>query len=572
MGDHCPNDFRLSLLDEREFRVADSPTQTAATIEIRDLTLRVARRTLLHQPEWIVPAGEISLLIGPSGVGKSLLLRIIAGLLPHSSGELHWAGDVLVADQPAAAGRAGVVFQSFALFEEFSAQQNIQFALDHRARSREPQEPVDWLGAFGIPTGTRTSLLSGGQRQRLAIARTLASQPPVILFDEPTSGLDQATAQNVTDWIRQGHDRFGRTSLVVTHDYQNLMPIADHVFFFDAPGQLIQPVPKEQWDTLHDRLQSAAHRSGKEGIADDGPWDSVVDARPGDAERAAADKQSLTLAQRGFSLGVEVLDRTTAMTSEIGLAFLHLLPTWKSLRWGLRFHRQYLGLVIGGTNWIYMGIAGLIIGWVTTHFTFRFLPFRNYTEPLIIENLLSAIGFAMYRILVPVIGTILVAAHCGAAVTADIGGKKLSGQLDAMKTFGARPRAYLQHAILWSFLIGMPLLVMFAFMVAKLVSQVSFSFTHPEHGLAFWQQYFHNRLETPGQFFFDGTGWTLVKLLVCGWVVGYFSYFFGIQEKFSSRDVSRSVTRCILWSTIGVLIVHLVFAFLEFPLPQSGRP
>lgn len=548
---------------------SDSNAVAPATIRIQDLEIQALNRRLLQQPELEFPAGKVSLLVGPSGVGKSLLLRIIAGLLPSRSGELSWQGNVAVGDRPATAGRAGVVFQSFALFEEFSAEENLQFAMAHGRWRREgnpKQTPEQWMQTFDIPTRTRTSVLSGGQRQRLAIARTLANQPPVILFDEPTSGLDRATALNVVDWIHRSHDQFGRTSVIVTHDYENLLPIADHVFFFDSRKHEIVPVEPKDWDQLGKRLESVRETildplADRERVGLEKPTTT--------GERSASDSKSL--AQILASGCIRFLDRTTSMFSELALAILFLLPTWRSVKWGFRFHRQYLGLVIGVTNWIYMGIAGLIVGWVTTHFTFRFLPFRNYTEPLIIENLLSAIGFAMFRILVPVIGTILVAAHCGAAVTADIGGKKLSGQLDAMRSFGARPRAYLQHAILWSFLVGMPLLVFFAFFVARMVSQVSFSFTHPDQGLPFWQQYFHNRLEKPGMYFYDGTGWTLIKLLVCGWVVGYFSYYFGIQEKYSSRDVSRSVTRTILWSTVGVLIVHLIFAFLEFPLPYSTR-
>lgn len=550
---------------------------SSATIEVQSLELYAGQRQLLQQDSLSVPAGRISLLLGPSGVGKSLFLKLLAGLLPQNAGEIQWRGDAQVAGKAAQPGTAGVVFQSFALFEEFSAAGNIQFAIGHRPGNRRGDDDLSaeqWLELFGIPKKTRTSVLSGGQRQRLAIARTMANNPPLILFDEPTSGLDHATAQNVAGWIKQSHDRFGRTSLIVTHDYQNLLAIADQVFFFDAKKREIVPLEESDWDSIPQRLQdsqtgddSSPFRLGQSEEAK-----PLQNADTTDQNDHSLDEEQDSLGERIGTTAIHFLDRSTSMLIELFFGLGMLLPLWRSPTWGLRFHRQYLGLVVGLTNWIYMGVAGLIIGWVTTHFTFRFLPFRNYTEPLIIENLLSAIGFAMYRILVPVVGTILVAAHCGAAVTADIGGKKLSGQLDAMKTFGARPRFYLQHSILWSFLIGMPVLVLFAFFVARLVSQISFSFTHPDHGLLFWQQYFHNRLEKPGMVLFDGTGWTVLKLVVCGWVVGYFSYFFGIQEKFSSRDVSRSVTRTILWSTIGVLIVHLVFAFLEFPIPNAGRP
>lgn len=565
-----------------------SPNPQRLPIRLRGLKIQAADRLLLDQSELTIPAGKINLLLGPSGVGKSLLLKIIAGLLPRD-GAVAWQGEVRIGEQIARAGQAGVVFQSFALFEEFSAEDNLRFAIAHRKQTGESLSPGQWMQTFGIPPNTRTSVLSGGQRQRLAIARTLANQPAVVLFDEPTSGLDRGTAIKVAAWIQETQRQFGRTSLIVTHDYQNLTSIADRIFFFDTDQKCIIELAAEDWGSIENRLKSAAQNDAEpqrivlglpagaavpESHADgaENPGDVILPDNP--ADPAIDAKKTSALAPAPTSSGswsgsvALFFDTSAQMVLEMFWSIASLLPTWRNVRWGARFHLQYLGQVMGPSNWLYMTIAGIIIGWVTTHFTFRFLPFRNYTEPLIIENLLSAIGFALYRILVPVIGSILVAAHCGAAVTADIGGKKLAGQLDAMKTFGARPRAYIQHSVMWSFLIGMPLLVFYSFFVAELVSQISFNFTHPEHGLSFWRHYFFKRLELPQTWIYDGTAWTLAKLLCCGWVVGYFSYFFGTSDKYSSRDVSRSVTRTILWSTIGVLIIHLCFAFIEFPVPE----
>ncbi|MBL8889289.1 MAG: ABC transporter permease [Planctomycetaceae bacterium] len=528
-------------------------------IEVRQLRLQVQEKTLIEQQELHFRPGKINLLLGPSGAGKSLFLKILAGLLEQSTA-VSWGGEILIGDRPARVGDAGVVFQSFALFDEFSAEKNIRFALDHRRQKWSHGSATQWLEMFGVPGKTRTTLLSGGQRQRLAIARTMASDRPVVLFDEPTSGLDHANAQRVATWIRQSQQQFGQTSVIVTHDFENLLGIADHVYFFDVADKQIIELPREQWGTIAQRLeQSPILQKEPAKLGDLGSLSGSVIGNGATPESLGAKLGSAV---------VNFLDTTTWFVVEILRSLWYLIPMWKSGLWGWRFHRQSLGLVIGPANWFYMGIAGVIIGWIATHFTFRFLPFRNYTEPLIIENLLSAIGFATYRILVPIIGTILVAAHCGAAVTAELGGKKLSGQLDAMRSFGVSPRRYLQHSVVWSFLLGMPTLVFFAFFVAQTASQISFNFTHPDHGYSMWRQYYFNRLELPDGWFFDGTWWTLAKLICCGWVVGFFSYYFGSQDKFSQRDVSQAVTRTILWSTIAILVVHLIFAFWEFPLPR----
>lgn len=547
-----PSEKEASLTDWAATSVQPLP------IEVRQLKLQVQEKTLIEQEELHFRPGKINLLLGPSGAGKSLLLRILAGLLDESAA-VSWSGEIRIGDRPARAGDAGVVFQSFALFDEFSAEKNIRFALDHRRQKWSHLTAAQWLEMFGVPGKTRTTLLSGGQRQRLAIARTMASDRPVVLFDEPTSGLDHANAQRVAAWIRQSQQQFGQTSVIVTHDFENLLGIADHVYFFDVAEKKIIELPRDQWGTIAQRLEQSPILQKEP--AELGHLESLSGTLIGNGQSPEL------LSKRFRTTGINFLDATTWFVVEILRSLWYLIPMWKSGLWGWRFHRQSLGLVIGPANWFYMGIAGLIIGWIATHFTFRFLPFRNYTEPLIIENLLSAIGFATYRILVPIIGTILVAAHCGAAVTAELGGKKLSGQLDAMRSFGVSPRRYLQHSLVWSFLVGMPTLVFFAFFVAQTASQISFNFTHPDHGFSMWRQYYFNRLELPDGWLYAGTWWTLAKLICCGWVVGFFSYYFGSQDKFSQRDVSQAVTRTILWSTIAILVVHLIFAFWEFPLP-----
>ncbi len=241
-----------------------------------------------------------------------------------------------------------------------------------------------------------------------------------------------------------------------------------------------------------------------------------------------------------------------------------LLPVWRHPLWGLRFLLHYLRLVAGPSAWAYLAISGAIIGFVTTYFTFRFLPFAKYTEPLIIEDLLMSIGFALYRILVPVLATILIAARCGAAVASDIGNKSYSRQLDALRTIGVNPRFYLLTSILYSFLLGTPLLTWISYQVSAATSLAAFTATHAERGPDFWQAFFHRRLVLPDAMLFAGTGWLLAKLLLCGAGIGLIAYYRGAAPKHSGRNVSDGITSSILWSTLYVLIVHFVFAFVEF--------
>jgi ABC-type nitrate/sulfonate/bicarbonate transport system ATPase subunit/ABC-type transporter Mla maintaining outer membrane lipid asymmetry permease subunit MlaE len=476
----------------------------------------------------------------------------LAGLLSDEDRGVEACGVVRFGGSPmspAARRRGtGVVFQSHALFDELSPLANVRLAEAHRRRREPPQDSSDrarqLLGELGVPQHVRTSALSGGQRQRLAIARTLAYDPDVILYDEPTAGLDAATATDVAALIRATHASHPKTSIVVTHDYEALTPVADRIYLLDPEARALREIPRDQWPCLRDELRPA-------------PSDEPA-PEPPLAQRIVATSARL-------SHGVaDLLAGTTRVVESLAGAVVALLPGWRHPLWGLRFFLHYLRLVAGPTAWAYLAISGLIIGFVTTYFTFRFLPFARYTEPLLIEDLLMSMGFALYRILVPVLATILIAARCGAAVASDVGGKSYSRQLDALRTLGVSPRFYLLTGILYSFLLGTPLLTWISYQVSAATSLVVFTATHADRGPDFWHAWFHRRLVVPDEPFLAGSGWLLAKLLLCALGIGLIAYHRGVAPKDSGRDVSDAITSSILWSTLYVLVVHFVFAFLEF--------
>lgn len=517
-------------------------TQVAIPIRLERVSVRAGGKVLLQDTSLEFPAGEISLVVGPSGVGKSVLLRTIAGLLDGRVAGLELSGHIRCGDQPARAGLAGVVFQSFALFDEWTPSDNVAFALASRRGTTSSRTVADWLNELQIPSNVPTSRLSGGQRQRLALARTLAYDPPILLYDEPTSGLDPATAERVSQLIRTTHEKYHKTSVVVTHDYLSLMPIADRIYLFDPHQRTLREIPRDQWDTLADELQP------------------LIQAR----FETPDVQMPQTWLQKLGAWGSQFLEQTAQVVLAAVGALLALVPRWRSWRWGGRFSWHFAGLIMGPTALFYLFIAGLINGFVITYFTFEFFPFATYTEPLMLEDLLKAIGFSLYRIFVPILASILIAARCGAAVTADVGGREYGNQNEALLTLGARPNQYLLTPIMLSFLIGTPLLNYVSFGGAKLASLASFAATHPDRGPDFWEFFFHLRLEQADAWFYEGFGWLIAKLMISGLGVGAISYHWGRRPKFSTADVSRSVTACILWGTLYVLIVHFLFALFEF--------
>ena len=524
-------------------------------ISIRDLRVVAGQRTLLENVSVSFRQHEITLVVGPSGVGKSILMRSIAGLLPRNiEGQnegISVSGEIKIDGRSAVAGDAGVVFQSFALFDELSPAGNIRYAVSSAGKRARDVNARELLETLNVPANVPTSRLSGGQRQRLAIARTLAANPSAILYDEPTSGLDPMTGQQVANLIRETHQQFSNTSVIVTHDYVTVLPIADRVFLLDPDARCLQEVPRDEWSELPARLAPLAKVD----------FDSQHQSN-----RMSLGNKLVGLVQRFFQSTADVA--FAAITTLVSV-----LPLWRKPILGLRFFAHYARMVFGPTACVYLMASGLISGFVTTYFTFQFLPYADYTRPLLVEDLLVALGFAMFRIFVPVLSCVLIAARCGAAVTSDIGGRQFGSQLDAMKSFGTQPDRYLLTPVLWSFLIGTPLLTWLAFWTARLTSLVTFTFANPQLGADFWMLHYHRGMDVPGYVWWRGTGWLLAKLLVSAFGIAAIAYRIGRQPKYSTTDVSRAVTRTILWATLFALAVHFAFAFFEFEgIVPGSRP
>ncbi|TWU49596.1 ABC transporter permease [Rubripirellula reticaptiva] len=533
---------------------AQSPSQelTPAQHPLRlvDLNVSIGAMTLLAETNVTLPGGKITVIVGGSGAGKSVLLRVLAGLLPRDGEKIRWCGDIQWEPSrgdasPMMTPRVGIVFQQFALFDELSPIANVQFGIDHRSDPDQPpgQTAAQWLDELGVPSNRQVANLSGGQKQRLAIARTLAANPDIVLYDEPTSGLDTASGRKVADLIRRTQSLHRRTSIVVTHDYETLLPIADEVLLLDSHQKRLVSVPRDQWAEIPDRMK---------------PVTAEAVDRPGRGKAAWA---------------MAKVDDFLTASGAVVVAALRLpfdaFPVFPKLTWGLRFFAHYLRLIGGVSAWVYLILAGVITGFTATYFTFRFLPFRMYTQPLLIDELLSSIGFALYRVLVPVLATILIAARCGAAVAADVGVKQYGGQVDAMRTLGVRPTSYLLACIVMAFVVASPILQWMAFTSARLVSLLTFTQMYPDIGPYFWEQHFYRNLtdsDAVGGWmsWSKGWGWVAIKNLACGIGTGAIGYYRGASPKFSAGDVSDAITSTVLWTTLYVLLVHFIVALMEF--------
>src|SRR6476661_4158838 len=179
-----------------------------------------------------IPTGSLVALLGPSGSGKSTLLRMIAGLETPDVGQILLVGEDATY-RPVQKRGIGFVFQHYALFKHLTVRQNIGFPLVIRkiGKNRIHERVEELLNLVQLQgLGDRyPSQLSGGQRQRVALARALAVQPSVLLLDEPFGALDAKVRKELREWLRRLHDEVHVTTVLVTHDQDEALEVADEI-------------------------------------------------------------------------------------------------------------------------------------------------------------------------------------------------------------------------------------------------------------------------------------------------------------------------------------------------------
>lgn len=216
-----------------------------ADLEIRGISKRFDKGLVLDNISLKVPDGTFAILLGPSGCGKSTLLRIIAGLEPHTSGQVFIDGAPVDRLSPAARDIA-MVFQHYALYPHLSVRENLAFGLSMRKTPRHVIEEriADTAQLLNIQEllDRKPKDLSGGQRQRVAMGRAMVRKPKLFLFDEPLSNLDAQLRTNTRIELKKLQQRLGATIIYVTHDQVEAMTLGDVVVVMDG-GHIQQADP-----------------------------------------------------------------------------------------------------------------------------------------------------------------------------------------------------------------------------------------------------------------------------------------------------------------------------------------
>lgn len=197
--------------------------------------VRILDRVSLH-----VSDDEIVAVLGPSGSGKTTLLRAVAGLVELDSGEIRWDGSS-IAGVPTHERRFGLMFQGYALFPHLDVAGNVGFGLRMAGQDGledEVTEALRWVGLGGFEARSIDSL-SGGEKQRVALARTLAPRPRLVMLDEPLGALDRNLRQRLVEETRAVLDERGVTAIVVTHDREEAVAVSDRLAIM-REGRIVQ--------------------------------------------------------------------------------------------------------------------------------------------------------------------------------------------------------------------------------------------------------------------------------------------------------------------------------------------
>ncbi len=241
---------------------ATSTQQADSLIEFRDIHKAFGSKQILRGVSMAIGHKEVFFIIGTSGVGKSVTIKHLIGLLRVDSGEIHFDGrridDLNEKNFYPVRKRIGMVFQHATLFDSMTLRENValplrkHMQLGHKEALAEASvllERVHMQHSIDAYPAT----LSDGMRKRAAIARTLAMKPDVVLFDEPTTGLDPVSARRIDRLIREMSDDLGVTSIVVSHDLDSIFSIADRIAFL-YQGQVYKCGDRADFENTDDAI------------------------------------------------------------------------------------------------------------------------------------------------------------------------------------------------------------------------------------------------------------------------------------------------------------------------------
>lgn len=467
-----------------------------------------------------VPHGGFYLLVGPSGGGKSSLMRLCAGLVDAREPLPRTAGEFICLSVSVAGGpplelqrRIAAVLQDEGLLDELTPRQNVELAL--RAADRSIKLAPAMLAEVGLdPPPPRVASLSGGMRKRLAVARALASEPAVLFCDEPTAGLDPEASQLVAQLLRRAHDHAStRTTVVMTHDIDAFAGCYDGVLEIDREARTLR---------LH----------GK-----DFCWRPPALRR---GEQTAAEESSVVHGLRYFLLAFAGVAHTFA-SSLLRLPPVELGQTVRSIA------RCLLAPML------FVAGACAVIGGLATFFALRNNPIEGGFE----RELLTGTGKVLMAVLVPLLTGFFFTARVAAGASARLGTMTRTQQVSALRMMGIDPVDYLLTPLVWGMAVALPVVTFCGMVFASLAGFVAARAVSGITTVGWAQSWF--RTVDAGDLRL-----VLLKSVLSGYLVALTCYHLGTGPKRSGDEVGEAVNGSIVLGMGLVLTVHAALTLVAY--------
>ena len=547
-----------------EATLAAEPGGFPPLVVVERLSFYRGARAVFDRLDMTMARGEITAVLGPSGVGKTTLLKLIGGELRPDGGRVLVGGEEV--QRLSRSGlytlrkRMGVLFQAGALFTDLDVFDNVAFPIrEHTGLSEGMIRDVVLLKLEAVGLRNARGLwpreLSGGMARRVALARAIAIDPEIVLYDEPLAGQDPISAGVLVGLIRQLNDALGLTSIVVTHDVEQISAIADRLHVLSG-GKCIATGAPEEAPRFPRTVDPAVHAGppGRPGAV----------SLPGSVHLRTTCWRPVRAAARSPRRARDShpwrCSRGSAGTCSAGwkcsagepCSLRGCSPDFPARRCAGGSSCARLG-GIGAESMVLILVSGAFVGMV--------LGLQGYNTLVRFgaeESLGLAVALALVRELGPVVSALLYAGRAGSALAAEIGLMKTTEQLAAMGMMAVDP---LHRVVAPRFLAGVlsvPLLAAMFSAVGVLGGQfVGVGLLGVDDG-AFWSQM------QAGVDFRDDVVNGIVKSVVFGVVVTWISLFQGHDAVPTSEGVSRATTRSVVWSSLAVLGLDFILTALMF--------
>ena len=519
-------------------------------IHLANVEKSFGTRTVLRQINLTIAEGESVVIVGPSGSGKSVLLKLICGFEPPTEGRVEIAGqDWSRLNQPetdALRHLFGMVFQDDALFDTCTVEENVAFPLEVRggvtlSRAEILQKARDVLRMVKLEPYAqhRTVELSGGTRRRVGLARALAVSPRIILYDEPTTGLDPTTARDVTTLIRQLNQQHPQiTTVTITHDYLCAAAIADRIFYLNRSTQSLQEITAEMLALKRQYGDGEAYLKAARN------W---IETRFETASPACAVESR----QSAFRPASAILRMALAVPQTVGQLTRLFFAMGKPLRFKdfrervFEFGVNLLPIVCLAS--FFIGMIGMVQAYAGIRRSKMFL------DPSTLPRIYAA-GFL--NVLAPLLVGILIAGWVGAHISAEIGTRRFRHQFEALRIFAISPERFLLAPMVLALVVAVPVMTLLAAWAGILGGWWMWG-TFGESS----QSYLANTL-TLAVFNLRDVLYVVVKSMLIGVMIGTVGYQQGMLPKKDEKEIANATKNSILLASLLIVMMDFVANYL----------